>query len=312
MTSKPYFSIIIPVYNKAKQLPQTLNAVLAQTFTDFEIILINDGSTDESETVISTFTDPRIHFYNQKNQGVSAARNTGIEKANATYLAFLDADDLWYPFYLETQYELIQKYPDQAVFATAQEVAENNRIFPKTYTIPQTSASDLIVNFFEASKDYAILHSSSIVLKKTVFDKVGLYNISIKSGQDTDLYIRIGLVYDVVFSKKICVRYLMLPESLFRSSKTLADKADFSAYEDLEKENPLLKKFLDLNRFSLAIFAKLKNDREGFKRNFEKIDLNNLNKKQRLILKLSLKNTQFLYRLKDIFHRFGVRLSAFK
>jgi glycosyltransferase involved in cell wall biosynthesis len=312
MMLKPYFSIIIPVYNKAKQLPQTLEAVLAQTFTDFEIILINDGSTDESEAVIVAFTDPRIHYYTQKNQGVSAARNTGIEKANATYLAFLDADDLWYPFYLETQYELIQKYPDQSVFATAQEVAEKNRIFPKTYSILLTSASDFIVNFFEASLDYAILHSSSIVLKKNVFNKVGQYNINIKTGEDTDLYIRIGLVYAVVFSKKICVRYLVLPESLFRSTKILAERADFSAYEHLEKENPLLKKFLDLNRFSLAIFAKLINDQEGFKRNLEKIDLNNLNKKQRLMLKLSPKSTQFLYGLKNIFQRFGVRLSAFK
>jgi len=308
----PKLSVIIAVYNKEKHIAKTLESLLAQTFTDFEIIIVNDGSTDGSEAIIKSFDDKRIHYFTQENQGAAAGRNAAISKAKAPYIALLDADDYWYPHYLEEQNRLIENYPDESVFATAQELVKNNKTYPQPYSLPIDFGSDGVVNYFEASNRASILHSSSTVLKKEVFDQVGKYNPSIKSGQDTDLYIRIGLKYPIVFSRKICSSYFILENSLFRSSASLAEKADFSEYEYLEKENPQLKKFLDLNRFSLAIFAKLNNDRDGFKRNFEKIDLSNLNKKQRLLLRLSPRSTKFLFSLKNFFERFGIRLSAFK
>lgn len=308
----PKFSVVIAVYNKEKHLAKTLQSVFAQTFQDFEVVLVNDGSTDGSEKVIKQFKDSRLRYYHQENQGAAAGRNAAINKATAPFIALLDADDYWYPHYLEEQNRLIEKYPNEYVFATAQEIIHKNKSSPKPYSIPNDFGSDGVVNYFEASHRASILHSSSTVLKKEVFEQIGNYNPAIKSGQDTDLYIRIGLKYPVVFSRKICSIYLILENSLFRSSTSLEEKADFSEYESLEKGNPLLKKFLDLNRFSLAIFAKLNHDREGFKHNFEKIDLNNLNKKQRLLLKLSPKTTKFLYSLKNFAERFGIKLSAFK
>lgn len=308
----PKFSVTIAVYNKEKHIAQTLESVLAQTFTDFEIIIVNDGSTDGSEAVIKSFNDKRIHYFSQENQGAAAGRNVAISHANAPFIALLDADDYWYPHYLEEQNRLIEKYPAESVFATAQEIIKNKQTSKKPYSLPTTFAQDGIVNYFDASFMASILHSSSTVVKKEVFDQIGKYNPTIKSGEDTDLYIRIGLKYSIVFSKKICSSYYVLENSLFRSSTSLSEKADFSTFEPLEKAHPRLKIFLDLNRYSLAIFAKLNNDRQGFKRNFEKIDLNNLNKKQRLLLKLSPKSTKFLYRLKNFAERFGLRLSAFK
>lgn len=307
----PKFSVTIAVYNKEKHIAQTLESVLAQTFTDFEIIIVNDGSTDNSEAIINSFDDKRIHYFTQKNQGAAAGRNAAIKKATAPFIALLDADDLWYPHYLEEQNRLIEKYPEESVFATAQEIIKNNKIQKKPYSIPAHFSKDGIVNYFDASSMASILHSSSTVIRKEVFDEIGLYDTTIKIEQDTDLYIRMGLKYDVVFSTKICSSYYIIENSLFRSAKSLEDKTDFSKYESLEQNNQRLKKFLDLNRFSLAVFAKLKNDRDGFKRIFEKIDLNNLNKKQRLLLRLSPKSTRFLLSLKNFTERFGIRLSAF-
>src|SRR5690554_5849112 len=308
----PKFSVVIAVYNKEKYLAKTLQSILDQTFTDFEIVIINDGSTDGSEAIIKSFNDKRIHYYAQENQGAAAARNTAIAKATAPLIALLDADDYWFPFYLEEQNRLIDKYPEAFVFATAQEIISKNNTHPKPYSLPKDFGNDGVVNYFEASHRASILHSSSTVLKKEVFGEVGNYDVNLKTGEDTDLYIRIGLNYPVVFSRKICSTYYVLENSLFRSSTSLAEKADFLKYEPLETENLSLKKFLDLNRFSLAIFAKLHNDRAGFKKNFEKINLNNLNKKQRMLLRLSPKTTKFLYGLKNFFERFRIKLSAFK
>ena len=289
-----------------------MQSVLSQTFSDFEIIIVNDGSTDGSEQVIKSFDDKRIKYYTQKNQGAGAARNAAIEKATATYIALMDADDYWYPHYLEEQYRLIKKYPEEFVFATAQEIINFNKTYPKTYSLPKDFRDDGVINYFKAGNQSSLLHSSSTVLKKEVFKQVGNYNPSIKSGQDTDLYIRVGLRFSVAFSKKICSSYYVLENSLFRSSKSLDDKIDFSKYELLEKENPDLKKFLDLNRFSLAIFAKLHNDSEGFRQNFEKIDLNNLNKKQRFLLRQPVFVLRMFHRFKSLLLKSGIQLSAFR
>src|SRR4051812_32162135 len=96
-----FFSVIIPLYNKANYIENTIKSVLNQTFTDFEIIVVNDESTDESETIVLGFNDKRIQLFNQKNQGVSVARNHGIEKAKGKLVAFLDADDYWFHNHLE-------------------------------------------------------------------------------------------------------------------------------------------------------------------------------------------------------------------
>src|SRR5690554_4695299 len=173
----PKFSVVIAVYNKEKYLAKTLQSILDQTFTDFEIVIINDGSTDSSEAIIKSFNDKRIHYYAQENQGAAAARNTAIAKSTAPFIALLDADDYWFPFYLEEQNRLIEKYPEGFVFATAQEIINKNNTHPKPYSLPKDFGRDGIVNYFEASHRASILHSSSTVLKKEVFEQTGNYDV---------------------------------------------------------------------------------------------------------------------------------------
>src|SRR5262245_2597869 len=102
----PFFSVIIPLYNKENYIRNTLKCVLEQSFTDFEIIIVNDGSTDNGLKVVKEFTDSRIVIEEQTNKGVSAARNLGIEKAAGTMIALLDADDYWFPNHLEVLHAL--------------------------------------------------------------------------------------------------------------------------------------------------------------------------------------------------------------
>ena len=110
-------SVVIPLYNKEKQIERTLRSVFAQTYTDFEIIVVNDGSTDRSAAVVESLNDPRIRLVTQKNAGVSAARNRGIREARGEYIALLDGDDEWKPEFLETMTALTEKYPQCEVFA---------------------------------------------------------------------------------------------------------------------------------------------------------------------------------------------------
>ena len=100
-------SIVIPLYNKGFIISETLDSVLAQTFTDFEIIIVNDGSTDNGFEIVSQFSDKRIKLFQQQNKGAAAARNLGIEKATGELIAFLDADDYWYPNHLEVVLDII-------------------------------------------------------------------------------------------------------------------------------------------------------------------------------------------------------------
>tara|TARA_R110000850_G_scaffold150497_1_gene273262 strand:+ start:176065 stop:176997 length:933 start_codon:yes stop_codon:yes gene_type:complete len=309
----PIFSVTIAVFNKEKHIAQTLEAVLAQTFTDFEVIIVNDGSTDGSEAVIKSFDDARIHYFTQKNQGAAAGRNAAIKKASAPYIALLDADDLWEPTYLEVIHNTIAENPEEKVFSTAVAIETRGNTIKSKYSIENLQQNKTYrVDYFEASSLNTVLTSSSTVLHKSVLGEVGMYDTSIKSGQDTDLWIRIGLKYKIIFINTYLVTYRFVQQSLSNKTRDIASKPTFDAFTSYEKENKGLKKFLDLNRYSLAILAKLKNDRQGFRRNFEKIDLNNLNKKQRLLLKLSPKTTKFLYRLKNFMERFGIHLSAFK
>lgn len=308
----PKFSVVISVFNKEKYITETLNSVLAQTFTDFEVVILNDGSTDNSELEILKFNDPRIRYFSKENSGASAARNFAIKQANSEHIALLDADDYWYPFYLEEQNHLLNKFPKESVFATATEIKRNGKTFNNSYSIKTFENDAALVDYFEASQLDSVLLSISTVLRKEVFETIGWYDPKIKSGEDTDIYVRIGLNYKIVFSPKVCATYIVRKNSLFQSVKKLEEKANFEAYEPFEKSNPALKKFLDLNRYSLCILAKIEGNEEAFEKNFKKINQDNLSKKQQFLLRQNKTILKYLSKTKDNLEKLGLRLGTFK
>lgn len=307
----PKFSVVISVFNKEKLISNTLQSVLSQSFKDFEVIILNDGSTDNSESEILAFKDSRIKYFSEENQGAGAGRNYVINKATGEYIALLDADDIWYSFYLEAQNELIKKYPKEVVFSTSQEVFRNNKVYPRVYKTSLKEGKSGILDYFKSSKLDSIIHSSSVVIKKDFFNEVGKFNPNIKSGQDTDLWIRIGLKRSVVFSTKICSKYIYTPNSLFRSTSSISQKIDLSPYEVLESGNKEFKIFLDLNRYSLALQAKVWGDQENFNKIISKLDFKNLNKKQRFLLKRNKSTLIVLKKIQEFLNKW-IKISAFK
>ena len=296
----PHFSIIIPVFNKEIFVIKTIESVLNQTFTDFEMIIINDGSTDESEAHILAFKDNRIQYFSKNNKGVAVARNFGIEKAKADYICFLDADDYWYPNFLETMHRFTSELPEQKVFATAIEIETKNKTIPAHYSIPKKSNYE-IVNFFDASQKECVLWTSSVCIHKSVFEKVGLFDTKIKHGEDTELWIRIGLKYSIAFIWKILARYVYDKDSISRNSNYFFESYTFEKYAAEEKKNPALKKFMDLNRFSAVIKSRLNGEWRIAINTESEINLKNLSLKKRVLLELPLIMVKALIGLQRIF-----------
>lgn len=281
----PYFSVIIPVFNKALFIEHTLKSVLDQSFTDFELILVNDGSTDDSEKVIQSINDDRIRYFSIPNQGVSVARNFGLALATAPYISFLDADDYWYPDFLESMHRSIKLHPEHHVFSAAIEVEAPGKVFPAQYSIDPKEPY-AIVNYFDASMKTTVICTSCAVFHKSVFEQIGVFDVRIKSGQDTDLWMRLGLKYPVVFYWKILARYVYDANSLSKQKKFMNQKMDFDKFKEYEKDHPKLKKFIDQNLFSFAIRSKINNDIKNFKLHIQRIKPENLSTKKRILLVL--------------------------
>ncbi|MBU2927348.1 glycosyltransferase family 2 protein [Winogradskyella psychrotolerans] len=279
-----FFSVIISVYNKEKHIQSTIESVLHQTFKDFEIIVINDGSTDNSEKIINAFNDERITLITTPNQGASNARNSGIKAAKSDYIALLDGDDTWDSSYLQHMYDAIQKFPNSKLFSTGLAQKYKDKITPVNYSFIQTETHGLH-NYFEASKKYTLITSSSVVFNTSILEKTGVFDTEIATGEDTDLWIRFGLHFSVLFINKPLACYNYDDYSLSNTNFDMDKKPKFNQYIEQEKDNSDLKIFLDRNRYSMAILSILKNDKKHYKFYVSNLDATNLSLRQRFLLK---------------------------
>lgn len=195
-------SIIIPLYNKENHIRRAVQSVLDQTVSDFELLVVDDGSTDGSAKVVEKFTDTRIRLLRQENGGVSAARNFGITKAQNELIAFLDADDKWKPRFLETILELRDKYPYAGAYTTSYEIYKPNGtiVSPKYIGIPKTPWEGIIPDYYYSSLGSSPICSSVVTIPKVVFDNVGLFSVGEHMGEDLEMWFRISLKYPIAFS----------------------------------------------------------------------------------------------------------------
>lgn len=208
--AKPEISVVIPLYNKAESVGRTLESVLSQTFIGFEVIVVDDGSTDGSVRAVMAVADARIRVVAQKNSGVAVARNRGIAEARGEFIALLDADDEWMPDYLSTQYALAQKYPDCAVFATNYMFKKSTGVVTHTRLrcMPFGGADGVLTNYFEvASRSHPPLWTSAVMLRRHAIESVGRFPVGVRSGEDLLTWARLAVCYKIAFSYKICACY---------------------------------------------------------------------------------------------------------
>ncbi|HMJ25710.1 MAG TPA: glycosyltransferase family 2 protein [Pyrinomonadaceae bacterium] len=216
-TPVPFVSIIIPAYNVASFIGETLTTVFAQTFTDFEVIIVNDGSpdTEEFERALQPYID-RICYLKQENRGASAARNTGVRAARGELIAFLDADDLWAPNYLAEQLSFIREQGCDLVCADA-------NIFGDAVATRQTYMDSLMgdappegpVTFLELVNADRSLITSGVVVRRELVLEVGLFDEALRNAQDFDLWLRLARHgAKLAYQRKVLLSYRSRPNSL--------------------------------------------------------------------------------------------------
>jgi glycosyltransferase involved in cell wall biosynthesis len=202
-------SIITPTYNRADLLGQTIESVLAQTYPDWELIIIDDGSADNTSEVVSRYLekDGRIKYFYQENRGLPAARNSGIRKAAGKYLAFLDADDLYFPDSLKNLWGHLHKAPPKTKLVYGDFIIfyDNSTTTRKIRATPPFPRPKLYLQFL-ISGGNPIVPSATMVEKKAVID-VGMFNESFFSLEDAELWSRLILKYDIAKVDAQIVRY---------------------------------------------------------------------------------------------------------
>lgn len=241
------FSVIVPLYNKVPYIEKALRSVLSQTFKDYEVIVVNDGSSDNSlsvaEKVLSVVGNARI--INQENTGVSTARNNGIAVANGEYICFLDADDWWEPTFLEEMDRLIKVYPDAGLYCTNYYYVHNRKSVVKL---------DIPTGYFNYCKEYArtlcMIATSSSSSSKAILTEMGGFKPHLKLGEDFDLWIRIVLKYGTAILNKPLVYFNNDVPVKFRATHHLHKPENHMLWnlgylEEEEKTNPDYKQLID-------------------------------------------------------------------
>jgi glycosyltransferase involved in cell wall biosynthesis len=270
------FSVIIPLYNKAPYVRKALETVCTQTCRDYEIIVINDGSTDNSAIIAEEFLNGvegiNYKILQQKNSGVAAARNNGVAQSNGDYLAFLDADDWWEPTFLERMAQLIEDYPNAGLYAS-------------NYVYYKPGKTHVALNIPTGYINYPKVYYESgampvwtgaTIIPKVVFDELGGFPIGIKLGEDFLLWAKIALQYKVAFLNEALAWYnndvpvnlratrnlhhpnnhmLFRMDNIASSLSPLASslKSDWQSLMDKLRVNGLLDYWLDSRYHDLAV-----------------------------------------------------------
>lgn len=207
------FSVIIPNYNQQIYVQKAIQSVLDQTCRDFELIVVDDGSTDASRSVIEKFKD-RVKIICQENKGLAAARNIGIQAARGEFVSFLDADDIWLPTYLETILSLITEHSGASIYySRAQSIDNQGNALPQIFGAsihPVNTRADMFETLLKAN----YLIPSTITARKDVIADAGYFDQTLSACEDWDLWLRIAPDHQFVGTNKILVRYRVHSESL--------------------------------------------------------------------------------------------------
>lgn len=209
LTPNPVVSVVIPNYNHAKYISDAIASVLNQTFRDFEIIVVDDGSTDDSREVVAQFGG-RVQYLYQRNAGLSAARNVGIQAARGEYIGVLDADDMYEPVFLESLIGELDSHPDaDGIYCGYQFVDEKNSLLPQieNRSIPSEK-------LYTALLDGNFLVPEAVLVRRNCYDRSGLYDGSLRASEDWDMWLRLAKRYKIIHTTRILTRHRVLAGSM--------------------------------------------------------------------------------------------------
>ena len=307
------FSVIIPLYNKAPYIEKALRSVISQTFRDFEVIVVDDGSKDESadiaEKVLLDSPIPHV-LIRQANAGVSMARNNGVARSHGDFLCFLDADDWWAPTFLEEMSGLIEEFPEAGIYGTNYTIVNETK--HKTRIAPigvEPGFEKGCINYCQVyAKTLAMpLTSISVAIPRDVFKQAGGFPEGIKLGEDFLLWIRIALKCKVAFLNKPLAFYNQDVDPEWRGTGHLTAPEyhmlwNLNGLEDAEKDNPDYKGLIDnLRTNSLLRYYLSRQYRDSARQELAKVAWDKQPDKVRRIYRMPL----FLLKGRDCFLKCG-------
>ena len=241
-------SVIIPLYNRSDYILKTVNSVINQTYTDFRLYVIDDGSTDNSKEIVSNIKDPRIEIHQHPggvNKGQSAAINLGLSLANGKYIAILDSDDLWLENKLEIQVAYLESNLDIGlVYCNGIAIDENNEFLYEIYEEGHEESSNperVLTNC------YFLLPNNSLV-RSSIYKKIGGFNENYRAAQDHDMAIRIAEVTKIAFINTLVFAYRRHQNSISHKNAKLRWKNGFKILEAARKRYNYSKKAIRIRR----------------------------------------------------------------
>lgn len=228
----PKITVIVPLYNKVKEVERSLRSIFSQTISEYNLLIIDGGSTDGSLDVIAPYLDDsRVQLIHQKSKGLPAARNEAIAQADGELIAFLDADDEWHPDFLETIIRLYKKYPGAGIYATAYERCAINHSKPSPLKGLPKHWEGCIDSWFRVYVDsgFPPFCPCSVALHRDVFSKAGYFNPNSRMSEDVEMWVKVACHCPIVFTTEIHARY-----HLFADNKMSLD------YYPIEKLPPVV------------------------------------------------------------------------
>lgn len=272
------FSVIIPLYNKAPYVKKALDSILCQTFKDYELIIVDDGSTDESYIIAKeSLEGAKVNYslIQQENAGVSTARNNGVAASKGDYICFLDADDWWAPAFLERMNSFINDYPDAGIYGANYYYVKNGR-----QRVCVTTAETGYINYCKvyAEKLQMPLTSISVAIPRYIFNEFNGFRPHLKLGEDFDLWIKISLNYKVAFLNEPLAYYFQDSDPQWRGTGKLLNPESHMlwnlGYLKLEeKTNPDYKQLIDnLRTYGLFPYYLSSQYRDIAKKELKEVD----------------------------------------
>lgn len=309
------FSVVIPLYNKASYVAKAIGSVLSQTFTDYELVIVDDGSKDNSAAIAekAIAEKPNCKLIRQENAGVSVARNNGVTASHGDYLCFLDADDWWEPTFLEEMSKLIEEFSKAGIYGTNYTIVNETK--KKTRVAPIGVNAGFEKGYINYCQVYAKilampLWTGAVCVPRTVFNEFGGFPKGIKLGEDFLLWIRIALKYKVAFLNKPLSFYNQDVNAVSRGVGRLHKPQEHMLWnlgflKNEEKTNPDYKQLVDnLRTYSLMPYYISKEYHNDAKIELDKVDWNH----QPLKIKRLYQRPMWFLKLMQKFMRLGSKI----
>lgn len=305
------FSVIIPLYNKAPYVAKAIGSVLVQTYTDFELVIMDDGSKDDSYILANKAIEGhgQCHLYRQQNSGVSVARNNAVVLSQGEYLCFLDADDWWEPTFLEEMSKLTDEYPDAGIYGTNYTIVNETKRKTRIANIGVEQGFEK--GYINYCKVYARtlampLWTGTVCVPRKVFDEMKGFPIGIKLGEDFLLWIQIALKYRVAFLNKPLSYYNQDVDVAKRGVGKLHNPQHHMLWNlgfltEYEKNDSDYKQLIDnLRTYELLPYYLSKDYHDAAKQELAKVDWGMQSDKMRKQYKRSLFSLRSEYKIRQL------------